>query len=44
MKIVSLEDQLIVEGQIRPQDVAFLRPGLPATVKVFAYDYAFMGA
>lgn len=43
MEIVPLEDQLIVEGRIRPQDVAFLRPGLPATVKVSAYDYGIYG-
>lgn len=43
MEIVPLEDQLIIEGQIKPQDVAFLRPGLPATVKVSAYDYGIYG-
>lgn len=43
MEIVPLEDQLIVEGQIKPQDVAFLHPGLPATVKVSAYDYGIYG-
>ena len=43
LEIVPLEDQLIVEGQIKPQDVAFLRPGLPATVKVSAYDYGIYG-
>ncbi|MFD4840405.1 HlyD family type I secretion periplasmic adaptor subunit [Achromobacter sp. NPDC058515] len=43
MEIVPLEDQLIVEGQIKPQDVAFLRPGLPAKVKVSAYDYGIYG-
>lgn len=43
LEIVPLEDQLLVEGKIRPKDVAFLRPGLPATVKVTAYDYAIYG-
>lgn len=43
MEIIPLEDQLIVEGQIKPQDVAFLRPGLPATVKISAYDYGIYG-
>ncbi|MGU5817639.1 HlyD family type I secretion periplasmic adaptor subunit [Aeromonas hydrophila] len=43
MEIVPLEDQLIIEGQIKPQDVAFLHPGLPATVKVSAYDYGIYG-
>ncbi|QEY23406.1 HlyD family type I secretion periplasmic adaptor subunit [Neisseria animalis] len=43
MQIVPLDDKLLVEAYIRPQDVAFLRPGLPATVKISAYDYAIYG-
>ncbi len=43
MEIVPLEDQLLVEAKIKPSDVAFLRPGLPATVKISAYDYAIYG-
>ena len=43
MEIVPLEDRLLVEAKIRPHDVAFLRPGLPATVKVTAYDYSIYG-
>lgn len=43
MEIVPLEEQLLVEARIRPHEVAFLRPGLPATVKISAYDYAIYG-
>lgn len=43
MEIVPIEDQLLVEAKIRPADVAFLRPGLPATVKISAYDFAIYG-
>jgi adhesin transport system membrane fusion protein len=43
LEIIPLEDQLLVEGKIRPSDVAFLHPGLPATVKITAYDYAIYG-
>ncbi|WP_460164670.1 HlyD family type I secretion periplasmic adaptor subunit [Pseudomonas sp. S2_F03] len=43
LEIVPLEDELLVEGKIRPSDVAFLRPGLPVTVKITAYDYAIYG-
>ena len=43
LEIIPLEDQLLVEARIRPHDVAFLRPGLPAVVKVSAYDYAIYG-
>lgn len=43
MEIVPLEDKLLVEARIRPADVAFLRPGLDATVKISAYDYGIYG-
>ncbi|MDY7536391.1 HlyD family type I secretion periplasmic adaptor subunit [Pseudomonas sp. Bout1] len=43
LEIVPLEDQLLVEGKIRPADVAFLHPGLAATVKITAYDYSIYG-
>ncbi len=44
LEIVPFEDKLLVEAKIRPHDVAFLRPGLPATVKISAYDYSIYGA
>lgn len=44
MEIVPLEDTLLVEAQIRPQDVAFLRPGQNARVRLSAYDYTIYGA
>lgn len=43
MTIVPLEDRLLVEARIKPADVAFLRPGLPASVKITAYDFAVYG-
>jgi len=43
MEIVPLEDKLLVEAKILPADVAFLRPGLDATVKISAYDFAIYG-
>jgi membrane fusion protein, adhesin transport system len=43
-KAVPLDDQLYVEAEIRPQDIAFLYPGLPATVKITAYDYTVYGS
>ncbi|MCU6670405.1 HlyD family type I secretion periplasmic adaptor subunit [Enterobacteriaceae bacterium H4N4] len=43
VEIVPLDDQLLVEAKIRPQDIAFLRPGLEATVKFTAYDYTIYG-
>jgi adhesin transport system membrane fusion protein len=44
MEIVPLEDQLLIEAKIQPKDVAFLRPGLDAMVKVSAYDYSIYGS
>nr|WP_282556917.1 HlyD family efflux transporter periplasmic adaptor subunit [Providencia heimbachae] len=43
LEIIPLDDKLMVEAYIRPQDVAFLRPGMPAVVKITAYDYAIYG-
>lgn len=43
MTIIPLDDQLLIEARIKPADVAFLRPGLPAMVKITAYDFAIYG-
>lgn len=43
VEIVPLDDNLLVEAKIRPQDIAFLRPGQEATVKFTAYDYTIYG-
>ncbi|MEL6646996.1 MAG: HlyD family type I secretion periplasmic adaptor subunit [Pseudomonadota bacterium] len=44
VEIVPRDDQLLVEAQISPRDVAFIRPGHPASVKITAYDYLVYGA
>jgi adhesin transport system membrane fusion protein len=44
MQIVPIDDDLIVEAKVRPADIAFLKPGLPASIKVDAYDYTVYGA
>jgi adhesin transport system membrane fusion protein len=41
--VVPLEDNLLVEAQIRPADIAFLSPGQDAVVKLTAYDFAIYG-
>ena len=43
MSIVPFADQLIVEAHVKPSDVAFLKPGLPAMVKISAYDFGIYG-
>lgn len=43
IEIVPLEDNLLLEARVQPKDIAFLRPGLKATVKFTAYDFAIYG-
>ncbi|RXJ71360.1 hemolysin secretion protein D [Veronia nyctiphanis] len=43
IEIVPAEDQLLIEAKILPKDIAFLYPGLPAVVKVTAYDFTRYG-
>lgn len=44
MQIVPVDDDLIIEAKVKPADIAFVKPGLPATVKLDAYDYSIYGA
>jgi membrane fusion protein, adhesin transport system len=44
MEIVPLDDTLLVEGRIRPQDIAFIRPNQDAVVKISAYDSSVYGS
>ena len=43
VEIVPLDDTLLVEARIRPQDIAFLHPGQKAVIKFTAYDYTIYG-
>lgn len=43
VEIVPLDDTLLIETKIRPQDIAFLHPGQEAIVKFTAYDYTIYG-
>lgn len=44
IEIVPLEDALLLETNILPKDIAFLRPGQPATVRFTAYDFTVYGS
>ena len=44
LEIVPLEEGLLVEARVRPQDIAFIAPGQPAKVRVTAYDFSIYGA
>lgn len=43
MQIVPLEEDLVVEAKVSPVDIAFIKPGLEATIKIDAYDYSIYG-
>jgi adhesin transport system membrane fusion protein len=43
MQIVPLEDDLLIQAKVSPSDIAFLKPGQTATVKIDAYDYTVYG-
>lgn len=43
VEIVPLDDTLLIEAQITPADIAFLRPNQQATVKFTAYDFTIYG-
>ena len=43
-EVVAVEDTLLVEARVRPQDIAFVAVGQNASVKLAAYDYSIYGA
>ena len=43
MQVVPVGDRMFVEARIRPSDIAFIKVGDPANVKVTAYDFSIFG-
>ncbi len=43
-EIVPDDNKLFVQAKVRPEDIAFLHEGMPALVKLSAYDYSIFGA
>ncbi|WGE90884.1 HlyD family type I secretion periplasmic adaptor subunit [Actinobacillus genomosp. 1] len=43
LEIVPIDEKLLVQAYISPKDVAFIRPGQEALVKISAYDYSLYG-
>jgi hypothetical protein len=39
MDTTPIRDTLLIEARMKPADVAFLRPDLPATIELSAYDF-----
>ena len=44
VEIVPKEENLLIETKIKPEDIAFLKPGLKASIKFTAYDFAIYGS
>ncbi len=42
-EVVPVDEGLLIEARIRPQDVAFISPNQKASVKLTAYDYLIYG-
>ena len=43
MQLIPVDEDLFVEAQIAPKDIANILPGQEATIKVSAYDYTIYG-
>ena len=44
MQIIPLDEALFVEAKVKPRDIASVRMGQEATVKLSAYDYTIFGS
>jgi len=44
LRIVPADDRLLIEARAKPEDVAFMRPGLPASIKLTSFDFTVYGA
>lgn len=43
MQVVPIEDTLLIEARVRPNDIGFLKTNQKAIVKLTAYDFAIYG-
>jgi len=43
MEIVPIEDSLLIEAKVRPENIGFIQPDFSAVVKLSAYDFAIFG-
>lgn len=44
MQLVPIDDDLLIEAKVKSADIAFVKTGLPATIKLDAYDYTVYGS
>jgi adhesin transport system membrane fusion protein len=43
MEIVPVDDTLLIEAKIKPEDIGFIHPKQKAMVKISAYDFSIYG-
>jgi adhesin transport system membrane fusion protein len=43
LQIIPMDEELFVEARVRPENIAGVRPGQEATIKLTAYDYTIYG-
>jgi len=43
MQITPNQNDLLIEARVKPSDIGFVRVGLPAAVKIDAFDYTVYG-
>lgn len=43
LQIIPVDEDLFVEAKVKPEDIANIRPGQEATIKLSAYDYTIYG-
>lgn len=44
LQILPTESDLVIEAKLKPADMAYMKVGLPAKVKLDAYDYSIFGS
>ena len=44
LQIIPLDEELFIEGKVKPRDVASVKLGQDATIKLSAYDYTIWGS
>ncbi|WP_238365851.1 HlyD family efflux transporter periplasmic adaptor subunit [Mesobacterium pallidum] len=44
LQITPLDEELFVEARVKPENIAGIRPGQAATIKLSAYDYTIYGS
>lgn len=44
MQIIPLDEEMFIDAKIKPEDIANVKPGQEATIKLSAYDYTIYGS